>query len=187
MKKLIVALCALTVCACASASDPSLMAAEVTETTTLSANSVMRDNVSVGTVSGGRETNPLWTSQVSDDAFAEALRQSFAAHAMLATEQGDFRLDAELVELSQPLAGFDMTVHAQVQYTLTNVQTGAVVFDQRIAESHTATVGDAFMGVERLRLANEGSIKTNIATLIERLIDTLDAETGSSATDAVAP
>jgi len=174
MRIFTLALLALTLTACASPSDPTRMVAQVNQTTRIEASSNLYGEVSVGDVSGGRETNPLWTSQVSTEDFAEALRQSFAAHAMLSTDTGVFRLDAQLVELKQPLVGFDMTVNSKVQYTLTNVQTNEVVYDRTVEENFTARMGDAFVGVERLRLANEGSIRTNIETMISEIIATVD-------------
>jgi len=111
---------------------------------------------------------------VSSEGFTEALRQSFAAHAMLATDEGDYRLDAELMKLKQPFAGTNMSVTSDVKYTLINLQTDAVVFDETISEKYTASFGDAFVGVKRLQLANEGSIKSNISALIDMMIEKVD-------------
>ena len=68
------------------------------------------------------------------------------------------------------MMGFDLTVHTQVHYTLTDTQTSKPVFDREVNADFTATVSDAFMAVERLRLANEGSIKKNIQTFLDQLI-----------------
>lgn len=170
----IMAAAAYLVSACASGANPTAMVPDVTAANQIGMSSPLYEEVSVGNVSGGRETNPLWTSQVSSEDFAEALRRSFSAHAMLATDTGTYRLDAELVELNQPFMGINMTVNSTVQYTLTNVQTGEVVYDQLIAENHTATVGDAFVGVTRLRMANEGSIRANIDRMIGEIIEAVE-------------
>lgn len=171
MKKLVIAFAALSLAACASGANPGAMVPEVNEAVLIEASSPLYEGVSVGDVSGGRETNPLWTSQVSSEDFAEALRQSFAAHAMLATETGTYRLDAVMVELKQPWGGFNMTVDSSVQYTLTNVETGEVVYENQVDAEYTASVGDAFVGYERLRLANEGSVKTNIAQMLADIVE----------------
>lgn len=42
---------------------------------------------------------------------------------------------------------------------LKDTQSGNTVLDETIVAGYTATVGDAFPGVERLRFANEGSAK----------------------------
>lgn len=102
MKKFIVAFGALSLAACASASKPGTMVAELTEATIIKDASKLRDSVAVGEVSGGHDTNPLWTSEVANADFAEALKQTFAAHAILAKGGGVYRLDAKLVKLKQP-------------------------------------------------------------------------------------
>jgi hypothetical protein len=188
MKKLLVALAALSVCACASPSNPAAMVAAASPDVVFSSGSALHQNVELGTVDGGRETNPLWTSQVSSEDFAEALRGSFQAHAILTTQGGDYRLDATLMELNQPFAGLDMSVHSTVRYALTEVASGDVVYEEVISERYTATMGDAFVGVERLRLANEGSIRANIERLISQLHDQFGAGAAPAATaDVVAP
>jgi len=175
MKKQIITLtAALMLTACATASQPGAMVPAVNAQSIVSSQSALFESVSIGDVGGGKETNPLWTSQVSSEGFTEALRQSFAAHAMLATDEGDYRLDAELMKLKQPFAGTNMSVTSDVKYTLTNLQTDAVVFDETISEKYTASFGDAFVGVKRLQLANEGSIKSNISALIDMMIEKVD-------------
>ena len=93
---------------------------------------------------------------------------------MLSSDEGDYRLDAELVKLKQPFAGTSMSVTSDVKYTLTNIDTGAVVFDEVISEKYTAAFSDSFVAVKRLQLANEGSIKSNLSTLMEKLISSVD-------------
>lgn len=184
MKKLLVAMAALSVAACASASNPGAMVAPITEQNVISETSALHQNVVVGDVTGGQQTNPMWTSQVSSEDFAEALRQTFAAHAMLATETGEYRLEAQLVELKQPLAGLNMTVTSRVSYTLFNVETDEIVFEEIIEEEYTAQMSDAFVGVERLRLANEGSIRENIGSLINNLVGTMGDDMSGATMDA---
>ena len=183
MKKLIAALCAYSLAACASASNPGAMVAELSQETIITDSSKLRENVTVGDIGGGKETNPLWVSNVSSEDFSEALRQSLSAHAMLATESNNYRLDAELVKLKQPLFGMDMTVTSTVDYTLTDVNTGEVVLQKTVEHAYTAKLGDAFVAVKRLQLANEGSIKGNISELIKEMIATVDSEVPTKAVD----
>ncbi|MEL7488281.1 MAG: hypothetical protein AAGJ87_13820, partial [Pseudomonadota bacterium] len=76
-------------------------------------------------------------------------------------------------------------VTSTVDYTLTNVATGDVVLQETVESAYTAKPGDAFLGVERLRLANEGSIKGNISSIIEKMIAAV-GETPAPAVDASA-
>lgn len=175
---------ALSLAACASASKPGAMVAELTDATIIRDDSAIRSAFNVGTVTGGKETSPLWKSNVSSEDFAEALRQSLTGHALLASTGGKYVIDAELVEVKQPLAGFNMTVTSTVKYKVTEAATSTVVLDEQVVNEYTAKMGDAFVGVERLRLANEGSMKGNIAQFIEKLVKTMDV---SAAPPAAAP
>ncbi len=160
----------LLLSACASGAVPGAMVPPVSQETLVGDASRLRQAVAVGTVGGGRETSPLWTSQVSDQAFAQALRQSLATHAMLAINGDLYRLDATLLELTQPLAGFDMQVTAHVRYRLTRTADGATVLDREIRSPYTAAFSSSYLGVERLRLANEGAVRENIRMLLAALI-----------------
>ncbi len=180
----------LAVSACASASKPGAMVLEVRAETIIADNSALREAITVGAVEGGKETNPLWTSEVSNEDFAEALRQSLAAHAMLAIDDGAYRLDAEMEELKQPLAGFNVSVTARVRYMLTALASDETVFAETIETKYTAKMGDALVGVKRLQLANEGAVKANISALIEALIarvDDADADLGAAGDEGAAP
>lgn len=161
---------ALSLAACASASKPGAMVASVQESAIIPDTSPLRGAITVADVTGGKETNPLWTSKVSNADFSEALRQTLAAHAMLAPgAEGRYVLKAELLALKQPLAGFNMSVTSKVRYVMS--ESGAAVFDETVEHKHTAKTNEAFLGIERLRLANEGSIKGNIGEFIRRLTE----------------
>ena len=63
---------------------------------------------------------------------------------------------------------FEVTTH--VKYILTDRESnGSVIMNETIVAPFTATVGDAFAAIKRLRLANEGSGKANINGLLEKL------------------
>lgn len=175
MRIMLLAAAAFSLAACASASKPGAMVAELTDATIIRDDSALRSAFSVGGVTGGKETSPLWKSNVSSEDFAEALRQSLAGHALLASTTGKYVVDAELLEVKQPvLGGFNMSVTSTVSYKVTEAATSAIVLEETIINEYTAKMGDAFVGVERLRLANEGSMKGNIAKFIEILIKTMD-------------
>lgn len=134
------------------------------------AEQVTGSRFAVGAVAGGEETNPLWTSEVDAPSFRAALRNSLS-NAGLLKEGSDLRVDAVLVEMDQPLIGISMTVTGTVLYRV--VDAGDVVrFEQRVSAPYTAEFSEAFLGVERLRKANEGAIRTNIGRFIEILLQT---------------
>ncbi len=128
--------------------------------------------ISIRSVAGGEETNPMWTSEVGNEEFHAALEASLRNNSLLAQEApGQFALDAELIDVEQPLFGFDTEVTSTVQYRLDPADENNEPYEDRVTQSYTATTSDSWYGVERLRLANEGSIRTNIQTFIDRLIE----------------
>ena len=161
---------ALGLSACASGAKPGAMMAPNAAQTTISANSNLREAVGMGQVSGGRETNPLLVSDVSSSDMAEALRLSLSARTMLAIRDERFRLEANMINLQQPMMGLDMTVTSKVRYRLTRLSDNTIVFEREITAPFTAAFSSSLIGVERLKLANEGSIRENIAQFLAALI-----------------
>ncbi len=181
MKKFIGAATAcLILSGCASASNPGAMAVAVTQQSLIDTTSSLSHAIAAPTVTGGKATNPMWVSNVSNENFAEALRQTLAANTMLATDNARFNLSAQLVQLKQPMMGFDMTVTATVKYTLTSTA-GNVIWTKDIVTPYTAKMSDAFMGVKRLQLANEGAIKANIQQLVTDLLSESKSNTQMAA------
>ena len=62
-----------------------------------------------------------------------------------------------------------MTVSAKIHYTLTRKSDGNTVFERTIDLPYTAAFNAAFIGTERVRIANEGAIRVNIEQLISEL------------------
>lgn len=122
----------------------------------------------VRNVSGGKDTNPLWTSQVGTADFKSALDQSLDEVGYKAENQGaaEFLIDADLKDLDQPIFGLTFDVHSTVNYTVDGNSTKKVL---PISATGTATTKDAFIAIERLRIANEKSIRENIKAFINSL------------------
>ena len=154
----------LTGCATASKSD-AMVAPAVAVTHTSSS------DVSVA-VSGGKETTKMGASQISDDAFAQALRDSITKAGLfkaVADTGGRYKLSAFIGKVDQPMMGFSMTVKMEVSYSLIDTASGKTVWTKNIASEHTAKPSEAFAGVTRLRLANEGAAKDNIQQALTEL------------------
>ncbi|WP_143474061.1 hypothetical protein [Limnohabitans sp. B9-3] len=83
-------------------------------------NSALKTNVAVSMVTGGSETNAMWRSKVSSDAFQRALEESLRNATLLnpvfATAQ--YQLTADLLDLSQPFMGANLDVSSSVRYSL---------------------------------------------------------------------
>lgn len=160
----------LTVTACAEGARPEQLVASV-PTESFDANHQLRNAMTVDHVQGGSETNPLWMANISNEQFNAGLEQSLRQAGLLADSPANahFTVSANLQDLQRPMAGFDMTVTMTVRYTVAPVGGGAAIFDQVVTASGTARMGEAFMGVERLRIANEAAARENIAEFMRRL------------------
>ena len=66
--------------------------------------------------------------------------------------------------------GFNFTVTSTADYLLRNNETKDVTFNEKIFTPYTASFGDAVYGPNRLKLANEGSIRENIRQFVEKLL-----------------
>ena len=137
------------------------------------ASSALKEAVVIGQVSGGKDTNPLWVSNISTADFQRALQESLQSAGLLAADRQRCRaqLGAQLLSLAQPFFGADMTVTASVLYTLTDCASGKELWVRTITLPYTAKFGDSLLGVERLKLANEGAARVNIAKLVELLAE----------------
>jgi hypothetical protein len=123
-------------------------------------------------VKGGKETNPLWTSQISNTEFKQALEQSLTNagfHSEASGGKARYSLQVQLEKVEQPLFGLDMTVTTLIRYILTDTVKNRVIVNQEVTSSYTGTFQDAFYGVKRLRLANEGSARNSISQVVTLL------------------
>lgn len=127
------------------------------------------NRIAVSDVGGGKQTNPLWTSQVSNENFDAALKASLKAAGLLSGPDGRYKLSANLLDLQQPVFGLALTVTSTVRYVLTDSTTGKVLLQENIVLPYTAGFGDSAMAIKRLRLANEGAIRVNIDALLTKL------------------
>ena len=169
MKKILATVSVAILAGCATPAAVEQMAVSLPITQT---NPALKNSVAVAEVTGGRDTNPMWTSQVSSDAFRRALEQSLESAGMFnkIVAGSKYQLTADLTRLDQPMMGFDMTVGSTVRYSLIEAQTRKEIYARVIQMSYTAKMSDAFVGSQRLRLANEGAVKANIQAFVADLV-----------------
>jgi hypothetical protein len=123
---------------------------------------------------GGRATNPLHTSQISNDAFGEALTYEIlrsGAFRPVYDEIAHYHLHVDLAEIEQPYWGWlDMEVRIGADWRLYDAQSGRLVWQRRVDSTYTATEQDSAWGIRRLRIANEGSARHNIVQGVAALV-----------------
>lgn len=135
-------------------------------------NSAFANGLYVSAASGGDDTNPMWTSEISAEDFRQALEQALSNSGLLSEmrSSGQYEVRVFLDEVDQPFIGLDMTVTTKITYEVVRQDTRERVFEEQVIASHTATMGEQLYGVERLRLANEGSAEKNIQIFIQKLL-----------------
>ena len=120
---------------------------------------------------GGSTTLPFWTSQIPNDNFTEAVKESLLnskAFSALSTNWGDdWGLEIEIREVNQPFFGAEFSVTTDIRYTL--YLKSKKVYEANIHEAGSATFSDSIWGVKRLRLANESSGRANVKRFITEL------------------
>jgi hypothetical protein len=181
----ILALSALA--ACSQPARVSQMAVPNMLAPIVAANSELLGAMSVGDVSGGKATNPLWTSQVDNPQFKEALERSLEFNGLLASPGTNPRLvvSATLVELKQPFIGLDFTVTPKVVYRVVQPNGEVELLREELVTPYTADFSSSFIAVERLRLANEGAIRESIKRFLVRFGEVWSSRTGRPATPIV--
>jgi hypothetical protein len=156
-----------TLIGCAAPASQSAMIASLRDVSVKRSEKLV-DAVFVRSVTGGKSTNPMWTSQVDNETFKSALNESLAVVGYKASDSSKARylIDVELRKLDQPLIGIDFEVTSEVSYSVDS-ESGKHVYP--ISADGKAVFSDSLLGVERLKLANEKSIKANITRFINML------------------
>lgn len=128
------------------------------------------DKILIKSVTGGKKTNPLWVSNISNKNFEEALKKSViesnAFTKIEAITDDDWVLEVNIISVNRPM-GFNLTVKTSMEYKL--YTKNKLVFSKNINQTGSATMSDALYGTKRLRLANEISAKNNIKEMLQSL------------------
>lgn len=158
--------------ACASAADPTAMTVMAPAASDRPFPLPLQHAMCVRTVTGGEETNPMWASKVDNKSFQLALDSSLSGAGLSApgTDSCHYPIDVNLLGLAQPTVGFDMTVTSHVNYKVYDTA-GQPFMLETIDTPYTANFSDAFAGVKRLQLANEGAIRESIKKFFDKLRD----------------
>jgi hypothetical protein len=130
------------------------------------------DRIFIKSVTGGKKTNPLLSSKISNENFEEAFKKSVVESEVFSkidsiTNDDSWVLEINLISVDQPFFGATFTVKTNIEYKL--YHKNKLLFSKNIKQSGSAKMSDALLGVKRLRLANEVSAKNNIKELLQSL------------------
>jgi hypothetical protein len=123
-----------------------------------------RNSIAVRSVSGGQAINVLTVPGDANEPLKAALEATLEANGYLARAgRPKYYLDAEILNLDQPLIGLDLDVTANVTYKLSG--SGAPM-TYPIKSSGHATFSDSPIAADRMRIANERAMRQNIEQLL---------------------
>ncbi|PKO36967.1 MAG: hypothetical protein CVU33_15660 [Betaproteobacteria bacterium HGW-Betaproteobacteria-6] len=115
---------------------------------------------------GGAETGAMDSSNVSDADLKAAIEDAVVHSKLFTTivqgSNGDYELSVRLTSLSKPVFGGTFTVDMETAWSLTKTSDRSVALRKSVKTSGTATMGDAFAAVTRLRMAVEAATRNNI-------------------------
>lgn len=135
----------------------------------VSASSPAFKAVSIGAISSSGDATRLWVSDVSIADFRAALQQSLQRLAVAADGTGQYRLNAELLELGPPKPDPDAIVIARIHYTLVGPDpTQPPLLDQVVETPFTAKQGDS---AQPLRLVTERVVRENIGVIVHQVVE----------------
>jgi hypothetical protein len=115
---------------------------------------------------GGGETESIGIPNISNADLKAAIEESIVESGLFSQViQGngsDYILSVNIINMTKPMFGLSFTVRMEAAWSLVNKNTKQVAMRESITSSYTATVGQAFAAVKRLRLAVEGATRENI-------------------------
>ncbi len=135
--------------------------------------------VSVNESKGGIDPKPLWHSEISNTPYTEALSQSLKKSFVFqdvitgggaaSREGADYILDVTILDYDRPNQGANIIIRMNTKWTLTNATTQEVVWSNTFKTAHRTDWGTSMFDGERIELAHEGAVRTNIKEGIRRL------------------
>jgi hypothetical protein len=135
--------------------------------------------VSVNESKGGIDPKPLWHSEISNTPYTEALSQSLKKSFVFqdvitgggaaSREGADYILDVTIMEYDRPSQGANIIIRMKTKWQLTNAMTNETVWSNTFKTAYRADWGKSIFDGERIELAHEGAVRTNIKEGIRRL------------------
>ena len=114
----------------------------------------------------GSETGAMDSFNIGNRDFSKAIEESIIGNGLfkqvIHDNGSDYVLNVTIVNFSKPGFGASFSVSMDTAWSLSDPITKKVVMRESIKSQHTATMGESFVGVTRLRLAVEGAAYENI-------------------------
>jgi len=126
-----------------------------------------RNAMAVRSVTGGQLMNAMTVIGVTNEPLKAALEGSLATNGYLARSgTPKFYVDAEIVNLDEPVIGLDLDVTADVTYKVSGSGAPATY---PIKTTARTTFSDSPRAADRVRIANERAMQQNIKQFLQAL------------------
>jgi hypothetical protein len=123
-------------------------------------------------VAGGVDTNPSSRLRLTSATVTEGLVASINKHHVFSRvvngNGADYVLAVTMVNGDFPSFAMTFTVNAELAWSLKRAD-GTTVWQQVIKTDGTATGGEAFAGVERVKIATERAVRENVAQRLAKI------------------
>lgn len=127
-------------------------------------------------VDGGRKEDSLRIPEISNEILLDAVSDSIKNSKLfkniivfdkVVKDTADYKLELFIVNVEQPVTGFDITVSVEIAWILSDIDSGNIVFKESIISSSTKTRHDESNGRNRIVVATEVATRKNIFEALE--------------------
>ncbi len=133
-------------------------------------------SIRIDSVTGGKETHGLGTSNIGNAQLADALVQSLTASRLFTAVDtsgpADWSLAAQILN-QETTSGFTMRSTLFVHYSVRDAASGSEVLSRSILSQAEAGLKDAAYGPTRFRIVKERAVRDNLSQLLQLLSDSL--------------
>jgi hypothetical protein len=85
-------------------------------------------------------------------------------------DERNYRINVSVLSIKNPIMGLDLKSELRIKWQLIDLTQDKLVWEDFLSNDFTATVGDSFVAVTRMRMSNEGVIRENIQMAIDEMI-----------------
>lgn len=126
--------------------------------------------------SGGVEAGGAGAANIMNDDFKAAIEAAVTQSRLFKTvvqgaDGSDYELTVQIVSLAKPLFGTTFTVNLETAWSLVKTSDRSVAMRKSIQSTGVATVGEAFVGATRIRLAVERAANEGIAQGLQAIAE----------------
>jgi len=121
---------------------------------------------------GGSDQAEVDGLGVTSSNFNQALEESLVNSGLFKQiGGGGYQLEASIIQVNYPAAGFSVTTEIEVAYVLRRAD--SIVWRDSIRSSHLTQTGEALLGEFRMRKSTEGAVRENIRLAISTMSEKL--------------